>query len=377
MPNRQIVLVAIDHATDIRRAIDVARNVAETRSADVEVVQVVPKGAYVDDRSRQWSVESFDNGGEGMEAQLAPLLRPTNHEGVHVRRVTLRGAPGHVIPAYSQLRGATLLVVQRDYGSSLWRSGGVVNHLARQSPVPVLILSRRATPERDKHGLSRILTPVDFSIASAVALKTAVDLSRRHGARVTLVHALTEVPRQMVFSGSQAWGVVRRVPAELEGAANRLRRKAAMFGVRDVDTAVATGDADRAILEAASRVDPDLIVMGISRRAWLDRVLFGSTLRRVLRRATVPVLVIPVIGGAQAWLNEQETSIRWSDRARPVESPIAAPSTLDLRAKPGHRSGGVDAGLSMVPPAASRFRSSSTVPFHSGISATYEARAMT
>jgi hypothetical protein len=44
--------------------------------------------------------------------------------------------------------------------------------------------------------------------------------------------------------------------------------------------------------------------MGIAHRSWLDRLLFGSTLRRVVRRATVPVLVIPVVAGAHTWPNE-------------------------------------------------------------------------
>ena len=78
-----------------------------------------------------------------------------------------------------------------------------------------------------------------------------------------------------------------------------------MFRPGDVDTVVATGAAVGAILENARRSNPDLIVMGSPHRSWFDRVLFGSTLRRVLRRATVPVLVVPVVDGAQRWPNEQ------------------------------------------------------------------------
>ena len=35
-----------------------------------------------------------------------------------------------------------------------------------------------------------------------------------------------------------------------------------------------------------------------------DEVLSGSTLRAVLRRATVPVLVVPVVGGGHAWIDD-------------------------------------------------------------------------
>jgi hypothetical protein len=60
---------------------------------------------------------------------------------------------------------------------------------------------------------------------------------------------------------------------------------------------VVTGDAAVGIVTAASETDADLIVMGVAPRTWLNRVLFGSTLGKVQRRAEIPVLVIPVIGG--------------------------------------------------------------------------------
>jgi nucleotide-binding universal stress UspA family protein len=210
-----------------------------------------------------------------------------------------------VIPAYSQIHQATLLVVQRDYGSSrLWRHSRVVDDLARRSPIPLLVLPTREEPERDLFRLRRVVTAVDSSIASAVALRTAVDLSRDYGARLSLVHALKDVPRQIVFSGSEAWELARRLPARLDAAAVRLRRKAALLGAPDVDTEVATGDAGRAILEMTARRGADLIVMGIAHRSWVDRVMLGSTLRRVLRRATVPILVVPVVAGADTWPDE-------------------------------------------------------------------------
>lgn len=151
--------------------------------------------------------------------------------------------------------------------------------------------------ERQEGGLRRILVPIDFSTASAVALRAAVALSRRHGARLTLLHSLSEWPRRMVVSGSAAWRLMRRLPAERYAVAERLRREAAFLEEADVDTEVATGVASDAILEAAERAEADLIVMGVAHRSWLDRLLSGSTSTRVLRRATVPVLVVPAVAG--------------------------------------------------------------------------------
>ena len=321
MINRHLVLVAIDHATDVERTMAAALGIARAREADVHVIQVVPhRGVHVDGRTDPGPFEPHDARAVAIEARLASTPRSADHDGVRVRLVTLRGEPEHVIPAYAQLYEASVLVVGRDYGSSrFWRNGRVVAAMARRSPIPLLVLPKRRTTERDESAPRRILTPVDFSIASAVALRTAVDLARRHGARITLLHTMTDVPRRMALSGSGAWEVVRRLPGQKEAVAERLRRKAAFFGAGDVDTEVATGLPEGAILETARRSDPDLIVMGTARRSWLDRVLFGSTLRRVLRRATVPVLVVPVIAGAQTWPNrhliDHPGSRAWTDAA--------------------------------------------------------------
>ena len=306
MLKRHLVLVAIDHATDVARTMEAARSAAKARGADVHVIQVVPHRALpVGDRTDLWPFEPHDDRGVAIGSRLASIPRSADHEGVGVRRVTLRGEPAQVIPAWAQLHDASVLVVERDYGSSrFWRNGRVVDAMARRSPIPLLVLPKRRTTRRDESAPRRILTPVDFSVASAIALRTAVDLARRHGARLTLLHTLNDVTRHMTFSGGGAWEVIRRLPAQKEAAAERLRRSASFFGADDVDTEVATGLADGAILEVARRSDPDLIVMGSAHRSWLDRVLLPSTLRRVLRRARVPVLVVPVIAGAHTWLTE-------------------------------------------------------------------------
>ena len=316
MFKRQLVLVAIDHATDVERTMGAALSTAKARGADVHVIQVAPhRAVHLGDRSGLSTFEPDDDRGVNSRARLASVLRSTEDDGVHVQSVTLPGAPEQVIPAYAQLHRATMLVVERDYGSSrFWRNGRVVDGVARRSPMPLLVLPKRQRQERDRPALRRILAPVDFSIASAVALKTAVDLSRRHGARVTLLHALKDVPRHMVFSGSEAWTVVRRLPGQMAAVAERLRRKAVSFGAHDVDTEVATGLADGAILETATRSDADLIVMGIAHRSWLDRLLFGSTLRRVLRRTTVPVLVVPAVAGAHTWPDKPVVRV-WTESA--------------------------------------------------------------
>jgi nucleotide-binding universal stress UspA family protein len=305
MVTRSLVLVAIDRATAVERTVGVALRIAKQDGIEVHALHVLPGqgAAYVPDRNAPpWVTQS--DGESGMNSRLAALRQSAGREGVTLRVVTLGGSPAHVIPAYAQLHKASLLVVERDYGSwRFWRHARVVGQLARRSPMPLLVLppARRTVEARPVAGLRRILTPVDFSIASAVAMRTARELASRHGAGLILLHAMDDVPRHMVYSGSEAWRVMQRLPARARTVAERLQRKAATFGAGDVTAQVVTGDPDRAIVAAAAQNDADLVVMGVAPRSWLDRLVFGSTLPAVLRRANVPVLVVPVIGGDHEW----------------------------------------------------------------------------
>jgi nucleotide-binding universal stress UspA family protein len=126
----------------------------------------------------------------------------------------------------------------------------------------------------------------------------------RHGARLTMLHALENFPGRTVFSGSEAWRVVQQLPGRQSEVAKRLESQARRLGQAAAVADVVTGAAAAGIVRAASETNADVIVMGVAPGAWLDRALFGSTLSGVLRRAEVPVLVIPVVGGAEEWSEE-------------------------------------------------------------------------
>lgn len=305
MMKREVILAAIDHASDLERMMAAALGTGGARGADIHLIRVMPSRAVPESGDQGlWVLEPHDDRVHA-GARLASMAPSAGPDGVRVHHVMLRGTPEQVIPAYAQLHDAALLIVERDYGiPRFWRNGRVVNRVAHHSPIQMLVLPARGRRAPARPELRRILAPTDFSIASAVALRRAVELSRRHGARLTLLHAVTDVPRHTAFSGSEAWEVIRRLPARLDATAQRLRRQAAFFGAADIATEVATGDAHGAILEVANRSDADLVVMGIAHRSWVDRALFGSTLRRVLRRASAPVLVVPVVAGAHTWPSE-------------------------------------------------------------------------
>lgn len=301
MPGRSVVLVPVDQGTNVEVVTQVATAIAAPGPADIHIVDVKP-------RAESWRAHQDWRGlpslpANNQSARMATEGPSAKKEGT-IRNVRLRGKRERIIPAYAQLTGARAIVLDRHYGTApLWRNTATVARISRWSPVPVLALpSKGPALERLARGdVSRVVAAVDWTLSSAVALRTAVTLAVRRDARLTMVHAIENFPGYSVLSGSEAWRVVRQLPGHQRRIAKRLESQARGFGRADAVARVITGDAAPGIVSAASEIDADVIVMGVAPRTWLDRSVFGSTLGGVLRRAEIPVLVIPVVGGEEEW----------------------------------------------------------------------------
>ena len=310
MLTRPSVVVPVDSSSDGNTAVEYGIAIAKRRGADVHLLKVVrPRGPSVFDSPDLavfgQTVSSDRRGNRLLESAVAeepPSI--TEDDDVHVLNVTRRGQPAKAIAAYAQLSMATVIVVDKYYGSPGWRrSIATASSLGRSAPAPVLIV-----PPRNKEDaplrtgpFTSILSAVDFSVSSAVALRTALDLARMSGGRVTMVHTLQNAPGRMVFSGGEAVNAIDEVHAEAANAAARLRREIPATAAAHVDSRVTTGEPARGILDVAAEANADLIVMGVPPRGRVDEVLFGSTLRKVVSRAASPILVLPVVAGGHEW----------------------------------------------------------------------------
>ena len=305
MSKSQMFVVPLDFSPEMESTVSGALALAKHCGAEVHLIEVVaPRPpSRLDEkrthRDRRPVVTTSD------WSRLEKMVLTAERGRIPLRAFAYRGDPTEVIRAYLLLVKSTLLVIGQHYGTSGWRrSASFVGTLSRAAPVPVLILPpgyhSRTTSSMFRH----IVSAVDFSIASAVTVRTVVDLSRRSGARLTLVHALNGP--QIALSGGEAVKVRRNVRAEAAQVGARLRKKVPADVRIRVDEHVTTSDPHRAILGVASEVDADLIVMGVAPRSRFDEMLAGSTLRNVLRRTKIPVLVLPVPAGASKWLDHSD-----------------------------------------------------------------------
>jgi nucleotide-binding universal stress UspA family protein len=311
-----LFVVPVEFAPEMEATVSAALALARRCEARVHLLQVVSPPALPGDRA------DFRLSGRttptGDWSRLEGAIHAAESADVDVRVVAYRGDPIAIVASYAQLTKARLLVIGRHYGTSRWRrSPRIVSTLSRSAPAPVLVLPPRPQPDKSRP-FAHIVSAVDFTVASAVAVRTVLGLVRRTGARLTLVHVLKEGPHPMIFSGSEAGRVARTLKGQIGEAAKQLRKRIpAAAGLR-VDARVTSGTPHQGLLDVAAEVKADLIVMGVPPRTRFDEIVTGSTLRKVLRRADIPVLVFPVPAGAHEWLEEPDAvaTVATSRRSR-------------------------------------------------------------
>jgi nucleotide-binding universal stress UspA family protein len=133
---------------------------------------------------------------------------------------------------------------------------------------------------------SRVLSAVDFSESSRIALRMAARLARQCGAELHVVYA-----EEPLLSAAAA-RAGRDLTAETREELSRFVRDAAP-GATPVLQHVATGAPVPVIAQIVAREQADLIVLGAHGMSGVTRLLFGSTTEGILREAAVSVLVVP------------------------------------------------------------------------------------
>lgn len=141
----------------------------------------------------------------------------------------------------------------------------------------------------------KILVPVDFSNCSRAALTAAIDLARRYGATLEVVH-VHEPPYAVGHVTVQVPGMgeVPMVDYMHHQAQTLLDDllESEVLGDLVVTRTLLAGLPEKVIVEHAVAGGHDLLVLGTHGRRGFSRFLMGSVTERVLRQSPAPVLVV-------------------------------------------------------------------------------------
>ena len=139
--------------------------------------------------------------------------------------------------------------------------------------------------------LKKILCPVDHSECSYLALKYAISLALKDEAKLYLMHVIdsrlydTEIYKLSPYKLNEIdeskirTDLMKSLP---EGTTD----------VLEVETIVVNGVPFNEIINAATEISVDLIVIGTHGRTGISHVMLGSVAEKVVRKAPCPVLTV-------------------------------------------------------------------------------------
>lgn len=264
------ILVPLDGSRHAEAALPLVRKILERKDAEVVLLRALPPPPMVEgDITRITEMDRKE-----AESYLDVVLSALDARGTRARALIRGGSPAATILASAEEENATLIAMSTHgrTGAARWLFGSVAEEVLRSAPMPLLL----ARPFREGEPLpKRILVPVDPGDVSLEVLASAIELATVFGSHVMLLNVMPEGP---------AYGVP--VP-QITEAFERFRTA----GVT-VEPFLRKGDPAKEILSLARDQKADLIAMATHGRSGVSRMLFGSVAERVVRGATIPLLLV-------------------------------------------------------------------------------------
>ncbi|MGN6298787.1 MAG: universal stress protein [Ginsengibacter sp.] len=143
--------------------------------------------------------------------------------------------------------------------------------------------------------MKRILVPVDFSPNSQKAFRYAVDIASRSGGTIFLYHLFRPLKASeagVVFDVDEHNRHLKEIALK---RLQRLQKKVLADTNVNVPVAAYAGRIPvvKNILDFADENNIDLVVMGTKGASGLKKITIGSNASKIIRRAKIPVLLIP------------------------------------------------------------------------------------
>ncbi len=292
------ILVPLDGSPLGERALSQALPIAEQHGATLILMHVeepinpivMGGGAPVRDSALDltWRVDA-------QTYLTKATARTRKRTSVPVESVLLEGKVVPTIAAFAAEAGVGLVVMcthGRGGFERLWL-GSVADGLIRQLTVPLLLVRaarKSAKAAAEPVPFARIVVALDGSPRAERALTETIDLVQSMPTALTLVNVVH--PTAALASHSFPSRAEQEMCANyLEPLAQRHRSASCEIGVETV----AYANVGRAILEVATRHDATLIALATQGLGGAQRLIVGSVADKLIRTATIPVLVVPPV----------------------------------------------------------------------------------
>jgi nucleotide-binding universal stress UspA family protein len=141
--------------------------------------------------------------------------------------------------------------------------------------------------------MKKIIAPVDFSDAAANAAIFAGSLAEFYGADLWLYYSFEMAIPAMEYGFSYVSVAEMQQAAEHELEIFKKRIQAALKCTIKINTRAENTELIQGLTAFCDEIKPDVVIMGLSGKNALTRLVVGSNTIRVIQQLTYPVLVVP------------------------------------------------------------------------------------
>jgi nucleotide-binding universal stress UspA family protein len=206
----------------------------------------------------------------------------------------------------AKVKGSLVIMTTHGRGplNRLWL-GSVADGLIRRLPAPILLVrpADKPLPEAKPNGFRHMIIPLDGSSEAETILKPALELGRLMESSYTLFQAIPPVPLMSyditgVSTGAVDLQLVQQLQELAQAYLNKTAESLRAEGLAVRERAVIHPNAATAILDQAAEQPDSIIALATAGLTGLSRLVLGSVADKVIRGATVPVLVYRTHGSA-------------------------------------------------------------------------------
>ncbi|MGB8982738.1 MAG: universal stress protein [Anaerolineales bacterium] len=294
------ILVPLDGSKLAEAAIPVAASLSQTLDAPVTLLHIMEQDAPREVH-RDHHITQADEASAYLEAVAKHGFPAQVKVDTHVHTAAVKDVAGSIVE-HATREFRLDLIVMCTHGESGMREllyGSIAQQVVAQGVTPLLLIKpETGAPQTFK--LDKILVPLDTGPLHDDSLPVTQELALAYKSNV---HLLTVIPTFGTISGETA-AAGSLLPAttsalleiNVENAAEDLQEhldELKQAGVH-VSAEVARGDPATEIVNVAGKLQADMITLTTHRKAGTAAFWARSVAPNVVRRARVPILLIPL-----------------------------------------------------------------------------------
>jgi len=294
------ILVPLDGSKLAEAALPVAASLAQTLGAPVTLLHIIEQDAP-QEIHKDYHLTQADEASAYLKQVAQRDFPPKIQVDSHVHTAAVKDVAGSIVE-HATREFQPDLIIMCTHGKSGVREllfGSIAQQVVAQGLTPLLLIrpdSRISEPFQ----VARILVPLDTGPIHDASLPITQELARAYKSSI---HLVTVIPTFRTVSGETA-AASSLLPAttsalleiNVENAANDLQEH--LEELKNVDlpatAEVARGDPATEIVNLSEKLRVDLLVLTTHRKAGTAAFWARSVAPNVVRRARVPILLIPL-----------------------------------------------------------------------------------